>query len=258
MRVVIITIILTVMSSAYAEVSLFDRATNMLRKIVGRNDRIIQVELPTIPKVNKDSTSIETAESYKDPNANRFSLKDKQKFDYYFIEEVYKATRHVKANSNDVAQWMNVIGQGGSREGVYRAVVLGRDYRAMESYTNVRLKNKNIIFIEEYLSKYLNKKIKDTSLKVINMYTVKRLVVEMSLEVVDSFLINGRPQDLFSWYGLMSAELAEKYPKVWKSKQRKNASAQGQMEWARAVPIQLVKSEVILKLHKIINFLNRS
>jgi hypothetical protein len=244
-------------SCVQAESSLFLKVTNLLRKVVGRKDRAIKVTMPTLPTINKDSTSIESAEDYKDPNERRFSLKDKNRYDYYFIQEVYKATRHTKPNANEISQWMNVIGQGGSREGVYRAIVLGQDYRAMEGYASVRLKAKSVQFVEWYLSKFLHKTIKHRSLVSSNMYTVKRIVVEMSLELIDAFLIQKKEQDLFAWYGILSADLALKYPEAFKSKQRLKIDAQGHMEWAKRVPVQFLKSEVIIKLHKVINYLNR-
>lgn len=243
--------------SAYGESSIFSKARNLLRKVTGSDQEVSRVDLPRIPKISKDSTSTKTSESYRDPNANRFSVKDKQRYDYFYIEELYQATRHTKANANEISQWMNVIGQGGSREGVYRAVVLGRDYRAMESYTGVRLSKKSIEFVEHFLSQYLKKKIKNKNLVSANMYSVKRLITEMSLEVMDGFLMEGRQNDLFAWYGVLSADLATKYPNIWKSKQRKNSDALSQMKWAKAVPVQFIKSEVIIKIHKTINTLIR-
>lgn len=256
-KLVVVLFLVTSVASCYAESSLFNRATNLLRKAMGRKDRVIDMEMPKLPKIEKDSTSTATSESYSDPNANKFSIKDKTQYDYSFVRQIYVATRHVKANENEMAQWMNVITQGGTREGVYRALVLGRDYRALESYTGVSLKKKSVTFVEHFLSIYLHKKIARSNLKTANMYSVKRLITEMALEVIDGFLLENRPQDLFIWYGILSADLAKNYPTAWKNKQRKNTNAELQMKWAKAVPIQFIKSEVIIKLHTLINYLNR-
>ncbi len=259
MQIVKVLIMVLIFNSGavYAQNSLFERATNLLRRVMGRKDRVVHLKMPAIPEVKKDSTSLETSESYKDPNAKRFKAEDKKRYDYFYIKEVYEVTLQRKVNENELARWMNVIGQGGTREGVYRAIVLGSDYRAMENYVGARLRKKTIAFVEHFLSRYLQKKISTKDLKRINFYTVKRIVTEMALEVVDSFLMEKRSEDLFTWYGIMAADFAKNYSEVWDSKQRKNANELQQKKWAQAVPVQFLKSEIIIRIHKLMNVLNK-
>ena len=79
----------------------------------------------------------------------------------------------------------------------------------------------------------------------------------MSLELMDAFINDGRVDDLFSWYGVLSSDLATNYPDVLKNKQRKKKLSQYHRDWAKAAPIQYVKSEVIIKLNKVINRLSK-
>jgi len=81
-----------------------------------------------------------------------------------------------------------------------------------------------------------------------------RITTERCLEIIDQY-IDSNKDDLYSWYAVFSGELANKYPAVWKNKLRKTTKMTHHKKWAATVPDQHIKSEVIIKVHKVFNSL---
>lgn len=220
-------------------------------KIFGEKEETIK--LPEIPKVNKDAKS--TRPEYVDTVKSKITKDQMNKANLSFLYEVYEAARRVKPNDNDVSKWMNVITQGGSREGVYRALVLDNTYAAMENY-DTPMTDTGIEFSKYYVFEFMNKEISKDSLEKTNFYTLKRVLVEQTLEILDELLY--KDVNLFyDWYAVFSAESAKKYPAFFTNKIRKSTSRERHRKWAQYVPIQHVKSEVIIKLHKLFNATNQ-
>jgi hypothetical protein len=179
---------------------------------------------------------------------------DKEKFDYLYVNEVYKVTRKSIPKDEEVSQWYNVLSQGGTREGVYRALVLDGGYNSLESYPEPAT-NDLINFVLSFSGKFLKKGFTKESLGKVNLYTIKRIIVDNTLDIMDSML--AKPEDLVVWYSHFSSEVAKDYPAIWgNNKVRKFEDYFAHEKWASEVPVQLIKSEVIIKLHMIMNTLN--
>ncbi len=220
-------------------------------KLFGEKEE--SIKLPAIPKVMKDAKSVRA--EYKDEVKSKISKEKMERADLSFLFEIYEAARRVKPNENDVAKWMNVISQGGSREGVYRALVLDNTYAAMENY-DTPMTDSGIDFARYYVSEFMNKEISKDSLEKTNFYTLKRVLVEQTLEILDELLF--KDVNLFyDWYAVFSAEIAKKYPNFFTNKIRMNTSRERHRQWAEYVPVQHVKSEVMVKLHKLFNATNQ-
>ncbi|WP_372655642.1 hypothetical protein [Halobacteriovorax sp.] len=220
-------------------------------KLFGEREE--NIKLPEIPKVNKDAKSVRA--EYQDKMKSKISKEKMEKADLSFLFEIYESARRVKPNENDVAKWMNVISQGGSREGVYRALVLDNTYAAMENY-DTPMTDSGINFSKYYVSTFMNKEISKESLEKTNFYTLKRVLVEQTLEILDELLF--KDVNLFyDWYAVFSAEIAKKYPNFFTNKIRKSTSRERHRKWAEFVPVQHVKSEVMVKLHKLFNTTNQ-
>ena len=233
------------------------------KKFLGkkRTDRILGgkqsgIKMPKIPEVTKDARNIDLLKKKKRKVLNKkLSRRKKQKYDLAFIREITRVTRQIKSTLNEDKRWLNVMNQGGTREGVYRGVVLE------DRYTNLERKKfpinpKVLDFSLYFANHFLAQDIKKSALRRSNFYTLKKVLVERSLEVLDSFPTNN--DDLYNWYALFSSYLAKKYPQIWLNKLRKNSDAKTHKSWAKNVPEQHIKSEVIIKMHKVFNFqLNR-
>ncbi|MEX0798559.1 MAG: hypothetical protein WD025_03900, partial [Bacteriovoracaceae bacterium] len=153
----------------------------------------------------------------------------------------------------DFLKFLTVLEQGVSREGVYRAITLDSVYASLESYEEVPEKALSA-FVLEYGEKYLARKFDQNAMEKLNLWSIKRIIAEKTLELID--VLTNRPEDLRAWYAVLSAQLAKDYPQLWKNKARANQGAQFHLKWAKQAPLQHIKSETIIKLHETMNFLN--
>ena len=191
-------------------------------KLIGEDSASVKAAemiMPAIPKVEDNAKSTAVYDRKKD----KITIKPEveQKFNYAFIQEAYEATRQTKPNDEEIAQMMNVLSQGGTREGVYRMLVLDSVYGGMENWDKP-VKSVTADFAVYFYEKYLGRKVQKKSFEGMSVFTLKRLIGEKALEVTDAF---GEDRDaLERWYAIMSADLAAKFPSIWSNKMRKNIS----------------------------------
>lgn len=218
-------------------------------KLIGADKSIPvdEVPMPALPKIDDNAKS--TAVYDKKQDTITIKPEVEQKFNYAFINELFEATRQTKPNDDELGKMMNVLSQGGTREGVYRSVVLDSVYGGMENWDKVVKKN-SADFAVYFYEKYLGRKIALKSLEGMSIYTLKRLVTEKSLDMADAF---SNRDDMEKWYANMSSDLATKFPNVWSNATRKNSSKSFQKSWASKVPVQHIKSEMIIKIHSAFN-----
>ena len=209
-----------------------------------------QIQMPAFPTISDDAKSVAVYNKKQD----KIVFKPEQEEKYYaaFVREAYEATRQQKPNEDELGKMVNVLSQGGTREGVYRSLVLDSMYAGMENYDKP-LKMTAAEFAVLYYEKFLNKKIKKESLQGMNIYTIKRIATEKSLDLIDAYGENR--EALESWYAIFSSELATKFPQSMQNKLRKDTAKFVHKSWASKVPVQHIKSEVIIKLHTAFNSL---
>jgi hypothetical protein len=221
-------------------------------KIIGAEKVVVildEVSMPVIPKIDDNAKSTAVYDRIKEKITIKPEIE--QKFNYAFINGLYEATKQSKPNDDEIGKAMNVLSQGGSREGVYRSIVLDSVYGGMENWDKPVKKN-SADFAVYFYGKYFGKKVAIKSFEGMSIYTLKRLVTEKALDLADSFGDEKRG-DLEKWYGIMSADLAMKFPLVWSNTTRKNSSALFHKSWAQKVPVQHIKSEMIIKIHSAFN-----
>ncbi len=206
------------------------------------------IALPALPKLMDDARSTAVF----DKKAEKIVLKPEieQKFYYAYIREIFEATRQTKPNDDEVGKLMNVLSQGGSREGVYHSLVLDSVYGGMENYDKP-VKGNAADFAVYFYGKYVGKKVAKENFKGMNAFVLKRLVADKALDIIDGYGDNR--EDLEKWYAVMSGDLASKFPQVWSGKLRKNTSSFDHKSWAAKVPVQHIKSETLIKIHSAFN-----
>ena len=214
-----------------------------------------RAELPPIPKISKDTKSVDVF-TEKFIEKNRINKEDKQGYDYNFVKELILSTRNLDADDVEVRRWMNPLEQGGSREGVYRAMVLDSYYANLENY-NQPLSTTASNYAQKFFERFIGKIIKPSQFQGMNIYTVKRIATENCLDILDVYLQKNQYKNFLSWYSIFSGEIATDFP-IWESKMRASSSVEKHKNWASSVPTEFVKSEVILKVHKLFNNLQRS
>ena len=233
----------------------FDFRT-FLEKYVG-NEWVTQIlgernyQVPDLPEVREDATS--TEKLLENPKSLTIDEEKRKKLDYQFVVEIYEAVRNQNPSRNEIARWTNVIHQGAEREAVYRALVLDSDYAGLENFEN-NANERAISFSVDYLENFLKITVSKEKFKNVNIYTLKRFLVEKTLNQMDAFLSKEEEMEkLFLWYAILSSQLAKDFKGMWKSNVRSNTSIEYHQKWASVAPIQFIKSEVILKLHRILN-----
>ena len=213
-----------------------------------------EIKMPLIPQPKKESTSAESHTLGLSAKSKfRFLTEQQvQQLDYAFLQDLFFAVKKVKASDEEIGRWMNTLTQGGSREGVYRAIVLDSKYTMLEeqpSTTNPKVQD----FMAQFMEKFLNQKVKVESLQALNIFSLKRILTEKTLEVFDE--IKKKPEDFYNWYALMQGDLAQKFGAQLKGKMAKEIDVKKHKNWAQEMPEQHLKSEIILKIHTILNSL---
>ena len=209
-----------------------------------------EVEMPIIPKIDEDAKSLAVYEKKADKIILKLTPEEEQKYNYAYVKETYEATRQSKPNDNEIGKMMNVLAQGGTREGVYRSMVLDSVYGGMENWDKA-VKSVTADYAVYFYNKYFGKKILKKSFEGVSIYTLKRLMAEKSLEIVDAF---GDDRDgVERWYAIMSADMATRFPQIWTNSIRRKNSALEHKLWASKVPVQHIKSELVIKIHASLN-----
>lgn len=225
-------------------------SAELATKILGKDPN--QIELPEIPKIKNNNKSVEGLH-VKPKVVSKYKAEQLERFNYIFVKEIVKAVRQVDASAEDISRWMNVLNQGGSREGVYSALVLDNTYMGLQNLDRL-ISESGLNFTVEYLPKYLNKSVKKENLAKVNFFVVKREVAERTLQVVDALF--ARPgDDIYQWYAVFSSEMAKRFPEIMDNDVRKVTDPQAHLAWAKSVPDQFVKSEILIKLHRAYNYL---
>jgi hypothetical protein len=207
-------------------------------------------EMPVIPEQIKTSTNVESyTKKTKEPTEfDKLPKERKRQFDYKFIEELFMVTRKSEPRDEDLSNWLNTLDQGGSREGIYQALVLDEVYSGLESIEEKPTK-KLSDFSLNFSQKFLDQTFNSDSLNELNLYS---LFTEKGLDLLEYYEVNDL-DSLYRWYALFSADLAKEYAPLLHSEIRKNTSANYHYEWAKSMPVQHIKSEFIIKLHTVMN-----
>lgn len=248
-----------------SDLSLVQKATQWIRPLVvtalgedvatrwfGQDDTL-DIELPQLPDLVSDARSTKSRAAL-----NSVSLSDDVwlKYNQRFVLEVFESTRRLKPNSNDIHQWMNVLSQGGTQEGVYRGLVLDQTYGGLENYplnSTAALAEFAVAIFKTYLKREQTAE----RLSQVNFFSLKRILVERSLEIFEALAATD-PDLVYRWYGHLSGTLARDFPEVFSESPRSKTSMVYHYQWAQSAPEQLIKSEMIIKLHLVMNFLQGS
>lgn len=227
-----------------------DFATSLLGKIPESKKIVADFQMPKIPLIKDDARSTDVYN--KKPDKIILTPDEEAKYHYSFLEELYEVTRQTKPSADDFGKMMNTLSQGATREGVYHALVLDAVYAQLETIERP-VRPVASEFAIYFYSIYIAKKISADSLKNMNMYSLKRLIAEKAIEMIDAFGDNR--DDMEKWYAILSSDLATRFPQHWSKNLRKNTSKSIHKNWASKAPIQHIKSEAIIKIHTVFNSL---
>lgn len=210
-------------------------------------------EMPEIPKnfqKNTDTSTYYRVEK-EATEYDRLPTERKRTFDYKFLEELFMATRKSEPRDEDLSNWLNTLDQGGSREGIYQALVLDDVYATLENMEESPT-DRLINFSQNFASKYLHLNYDPKVLRKNNLYTLKRTLTEKGLDLMEYY--ESKDLDsLYRWYALLSAELGREYSPLLQNDVRKDPTPEFHYAWAKSMPLQHIKSEFIIKMHTVMN-----
>ncbi len=212
-----------------------------------------ELPMPEIPALIKKSTDVGSySKKVKDSTEfDKLPVERKRQFNYKFLEELFQVTRKTTPRDEDLANWLNTLEQGGSREGVYQGLVLDEVYGGLESIEE-QPSNKLLDFCLRYSQTFLAQTFKPEGLVKLNLYSLKRIFTEKGLDLLEYYEVRDL-DSFYRWYALYSSELARNHSQLLNSPIRKEPSAAFHYEWAKGMPMQHIKSEYIIKLHLVMN-----
>jgi len=266
----LITIVCLFSLSLGAQASVMDSIRGVLTNLIGtkwtetflgKKETVEEssIKMPVIPTSEqlKLTTSTETHLEKGETEFDRLPTERIRQYNFNFLQELFEVTRRTEARDEDLSIWMNTLDQGGSREGIYQALVLDSVYNTLESIENSP-SDPLLDFVISFSQKFLNQTVNKGNLEQFNHYSLKRILTEKGIDVMEFYQTKSL-DDLYRWYALFSSEVARKYPASFSGNTvRENTSAEYHYEWAKSMPIQHIKSEFIIKMHKLMNDLQEA
>lgn len=215
-----------------------------------------EMVLPPIPKIHQDAkstdiyqTSVAIEKNDYDRDKN-ISASEKEKYNYLFVNEVFKVTRQTRPDSNELTSWMNALSQGATREGIYRSIVLDNTYLGLENF-NYPVNDGVVKFSIKYMNKFFSLAISESKIRDWNFYSLKKEFAEKTLEIVDAYQ---QQKDIYAWYSIFSSDVATGFNKCFIANTlRANVSPEAHYDWAKQVSLQQLKGELVIKVHIVYN-----
>jgi hypothetical protein len=264
-NLIIITILIFQTSFAFALDfnDYLNKAKSRIESLMGKKADTVNVTtdviFPKIPKIIRDAKSLKVYEKkgkvYTQGHAfNKMRVEQKRKYRLAFIQELYFVVNGAHGDKSNVLSSLNVLENGGAREGIYRSIVLSNDYASLEGFSE-NPTDKLLGFSSRFGKKFLNRDFNTALMKQLNLYGIKKVITEKTLELVDAFPKDG--EALYRWYAVFSSDIVIEFPILFKGQTRSQSSALYHLAWAKSVPLQHIKSELIIKIHKIMNSLQK-
>ena len=243
-----------------------DQILDLVKKIPGAEKLLAKskdaVVLPALPDLDdgdpKDTSKLQD-DPAQGPIAERKEWTDTERdYQYYFLREIFPQLRQQELEVEDAQKWMNVLEQGGSRQGIIRALILD-DYYYKLQMQQVPNSAATIKFAQDYAEKFLGVSYSAEDLGQVDFFTLKKELIEKTLRLLDLLLAEGTPtakNNFANWYGVFSAQVAKDYPELFTDPVRGKKGQSIHRQWALDNEASYVYSEVIIKLCKILNQLN--
>ena len=234
-----------------------DSSVETIKGIVNKDSKkknlTSTIKLPKIPLLKNGASELSLIPLEK--KSKTFTKEQMGSFYYSYIHSLYEEILDRVPTSEEEEKWMNTLMQGASEEGVYRGVILSTEYLEKafdENYPEAS--DPYIAFAGYYAKNYLGVALPPEMIKNRNPYKISKELVNKSLELIDYFAAKDLPA-LYSWYAVLSSDLATRF-KIWdpqKEKMRTLTAPETHYKWAEISSYGLIKTEIIIKLHKVFN-----
>ena len=260
MRLLIIVLILASQHSYALDFKeILGRMKTEVRSLLGKHSAGEKppFEMPKIPRAKGDVKSVDvyekTGKIYTQGTFfQKLPIEQKRRFWLSFVKELHFVVKGAEASQNELVTGVSILEQGGSREGIYNSIVHSSEYMSLENY-NEKPTPEMIDYGFNYGIKYLGLQYNKKDLMRLNLWGLKKFLVDKTLLIINAFPKDG--EDLFKWYAYLSVEMSRKYSGLWSNQVRLNKDLLFHYKWAKKVPLEQIKSEVIIKIHKLLNSL---
>lgn len=223
-------------------------------KLFGKSQNI---SMPQIPELKYEAHNLNLNDQKKHtldhPYYKGLGDEKYQTLNYQFLKEVSLAVRNIAIEQVELQNFMRTLSQGASREGVYRSMVLDPYYQSLEQ-NRITMNDDSRVFMERVLNAFVGRKVNNEVLKELPLYTAKKMLVEKLLEVVDAYQDE---EEFHRWYAYLMHNLVESHPKAFTHNYRKTSNIKWNYEWAQKMPRDIVKSEVFIRVHMVMNYLQK-
>ena len=193
-----------------------------------------QFALPQLPQIQRNPKDISQIGRPDDrqinPFYNKLSPKQRTSLAVGLVNEIYSVVLLREPSERERRGKINILQQGGAREGIYRSLVLGDEYRQQE-LAGGPLSERNQKFALDYFKTYLGVAVTGKQLDQWNFYGVKRLAAERALEIIDAF---AERADVNAWFAILSERMEQEVK--WRQKHRQLGGRQRYLQWAQKFP----------------------
>ena len=156
----------------------------LVENIIGIDSKEM-MEMPSLPKLLENPKSLDFA-NINDQPKTPITDKDKKNLDNHFLYELFTEIRSSDPSEDEYQQWMNILTQGATREGVFRALIYDKIYERLEFSSSRRVSADAKEFTVLFYQKFIGIKISQTKMDQMNVYALKRIVCEKTLQMVDT------------------------------------------------------------------------
>lgn len=226
-----------------------DRVENFMSEV---KDSFDGIELPDLPRLKSDPKNPNQIKIGEDKLRKKFykglGREDRIQLAVGLVNEMYEVVLGRKPTTVERRGKVNVLVQGGTREGIYHSLILGDEYRVREQQSIRALSKKNNHFSLYYLKKYLGLTVDKWEQD--NFFVLKKIITEKTLDLVDAF---EKRHDVNRWFAVFSEDLEQKLS--WRQGHRKLGDRNTYMLWSTNIPLDILKSEIVIKIHHLMNAL---
>jgi hypothetical protein len=204
--------------------------------------------IPSIPKIDEIKPTDTSGYGKKREDEKIEDEGKRRTLDYQHVKELINVVYERTVSETELIAYLNTLDQGGTREGVYSSLVLNNEYYKLEGkemWASEKAQEFALFILEKFCDLEINFK------KEVNKYYLKRLVIDKVMNVFE-LLPTAQAKVYFN---ILSVDLNRFYPGVLKKKHRSSDNYKLHEMWSSKVPFPFLKSELVVKLHIILNSL---
>ncbi len=176
----------------------------------------------------------------------KFTKQQLRQSHFLFVQELFSLFLKRSPTSKEAQNILSNLDQGGTREGVFRSVLYGDEFYQMEDSARA-FSQESLAVLSDLLRTVFQAEVKEEVLEKMSFKTLLRFFTERALSLLEFW-----EQDMekaYEWYAHLSSSLAKKVVFAEEGPaHRREVSLEKQYAMAKLLPMDLLRSEIIIKL----------